>query len=117
MEELSQYPIGSQYSDTIHARLQSPWFTRAGYPLRHHIQAHSLGVLGDLTRVGVIVAQLPIGIYSEQLRRKDLVRIQVTPDLPDVQYFAVYRRATAHRLAEPIAEIAQSLCDFSARSK
>lgn len=117
VEELSQYPIGAQYSDTIHARLQSAWFTRAGYPLRNQVQAHSLSVLGELTRAGVIVAQLPVGIYSEQLRRKELVRIQVTPELPDVQYFAVYRRATAHRLASQIAVIAQDTCNFSARAK
>lgn len=117
VEELSQYPIGAQYSDTIHARLQSAWFTRAGYPLRNQFLAHSLSVLGELTRAGVIVAQLPVGVYSEQLRRKELVRIQVTPELPDVQYFAVYRRATAHRLAARIAGIAQESCDFSAREK
>jgi DNA-binding transcriptional LysR family regulator len=117
VEELSQYPIGAQYSDTIHARLQSAWFTRAGYPLRNLVQAHSLSVLGELTRSGVIVAQLPVGVYAEQLRRKELVRIHVTPELPDVQYFAVYRRATAHRLAARIAAIAQESCDFSARGK
>jgi DNA-binding transcriptional LysR family regulator len=114
---LSQYPIGARYSDTIHARLQSAWFTRAGYPLRNHVQAHSLSVLGELTRAGVIVAQLPVGTYSEQLRRKELARIHVTPELPDVQYFAVYRRATAHRLAGQIAVIAKEVCNFSARAK
>lgn len=116
VEELSQYPIGAQYSDTIHARLQSAWFTRAGYPLRNQVQAHSLSVLGELTRAGLIVAQLPVGVFSEQLRRKELVRIHVTPELPDVQYFAIYRRATAHSLASMIASIAQKSCNFSARA-
>jgi DNA-binding transcriptional LysR family regulator len=73
--------------------------------------------LGELTRAGVIVAQLPVGTYSEQLRRKELARIHVTPELPDVQYFAVYRRATAHRLAGQIAVIAKEVCNFSARAK
>lgn len=117
VEALSQYPIGAQYSDTIHARLQSVWFTRAGYPLRNYVQAHSLSVLGELTRAGLIVAQLPVGIYSEHLRRKDLVRVHVTPELPDVQYFAVYRRSTAHPLASKLAAMAQESCDFSARWK
>ena len=117
IEELSQYPIGTQYSDTIHARLQSAWFLRAGYPLRNLVQAHSLSVLGELTRAGLIIAQLPVGVYSEQLRRKELVRILVTPELPDVQYFAVYRRATAHRLAAKIALISQDTCNFSVRAK
>jgi DNA-binding transcriptional LysR family regulator len=117
VEELSQYPIGAQYADTIHARLQSAWFTRAGYPLRTLVHAHSLSVLGELTRAGVVVAQLPVGVYADSLRRKELVRIRVTPELPDVQYFAVYRRATAHRLAAHIAALAQETCDFSKRGK
>jgi DNA-binding transcriptional LysR family regulator len=113
VEELSQYPIGAQYADTIHARLQSAWFTRAGHPLRNAIQAHSLSVLGQLTISGLTVAQLPVGIFSEQLKSKKLLRISVTPELPDVQYFAVYRRSTAHHLAPKIAGFAQIYCNFN----
>ena len=54
---------------------------------------------------------------AEQLRRKELVKIEVTPDLPDVQYFAVYRRAMAHRLAPAIAKIAQETCNSSVRTR
>lgn len=115
VEALSKYPIGAQYSDTIHARLQSAWFTRAGHPLRNAIQAHSLGVLGQLTLSGLTVAQLPVGVFSAELKRKKLVRISVTPELPDVQYFAVYRRTTAHHLAPKVAALAQSCCDFTIR--
>jgi DNA-binding transcriptional LysR family regulator len=112
VEELSKYPIGAQYSDTIHARLQSAWFTRAGHPLRKVVQAHSLSVLGQLTLAGVTVAQLPVGVFSEALKKKKLVKLAVTPELPDVQYFAVYRRSTAHHLAPKVAALAQSCCDF-----
>lgn len=112
VEELSKYPIGAQYSDTIHARLQSAWFTRAGHPLRKVVQAHSLSVLGQLTLAGVTVAQLPVGVFSEELKKKKLVKLAVTPELPDVQYFAVYRRSTAHHLAPMVAALAQSCCDF-----
>lgn len=117
VEELAAYPIASQYSDSIHAQLQSAWFHRAGYPLRNVVQAHSFTVLGDLTRAGVVVAQLPVGYYSESLRRKELVRIDVAPELPDVQYFAVYRRGNAHKLASRIARLSQEVCDFSTRTK
>jgi DNA-binding transcriptional LysR family regulator len=115
VEELSKYPIGAQYSDTIHSRLQSAWFTRAGHPLRNAVQAHSLSVLGSLTLAGLTVAQLPVGIFAEELRRRKLVNISVTPELPDVQYFAVYRRSTAHHLASKVAALAQSCCDFASR--
>jgi DNA-binding transcriptional LysR family regulator len=117
VEELSAYPIASQYPDAIHAQLQSAWFHRAGYPLRNMVLAHSFTVLGELARAGVAIAQLPVGFYAAQLRRKELVPVQVTPELPGVQYFAVYRRGSAHRLAAQLARMAQEACDFSARPK
>lgn len=117
VEELTQYPIGAQYSDTIHARLQNAWFTRAGFQPRHQVQAHSFSILAELARAGNVVAQLPIAIFADKLKRKELAKIDVTPELPDVQYFAVYRKATAHRLAGDIAKLAQATCDFSARVK
>lgn len=116
VEELASFPIASQYSDSIHAQLQSAWFHRAGYPLRNLVQAHSFTVIGDLTRAGAVVAQLPVGYYTALLRRKELIPIDVTPELPDVQYFAVYRRGSSHKLAAQIARIAQATCDFSMRA-
>lgn len=116
VEELSGYPIASQFPDTIHAQLQSAWFTRAGFPLRNLIQAHSFAVLGQMTCAGVAIAQLPVGFYTPALRRKELVRVRVTPDLPDVEYFAIYRRQTAHRLAPQVAKMARRACDFKARA-
>jgi DNA-binding transcriptional LysR family regulator len=68
-----------------------------------------------LTLSGLTVAQLPIGVFAEELKRKRLVRISVTPELPDVQYFAVYRRSTAHHLAAQVAALAQTCCDFTIR--
>jgi DNA-binding transcriptional LysR family regulator len=117
VEELSEHPIASQYSDSIHAQLQAAWFNRAGFPIRNLVQAHSFSVLGELTRMGAVIAQLPVGFYAEQLKAKELVRLHVTPALPDVQYFAVYRRGTAHSLASQIAKLAQKSCDFNTRYK
>ena len=115
VEELLNYPIASQYPDAIHAQLQSAWFHRAGFPMRNIVLAHSFTVLGELTRTGAAISQLPVGYYAAQLKRKELVRIRVTPELPHVQYYAVYRRGSAHRLAANVAKIAQETCDFAAR--
>jgi DNA-binding transcriptional LysR family regulator len=113
VEQLSRFSIGSQYPDTIHAQLQAAWFNKAGFPLRNLVLSHSFTVLGELAKKGVVIAQLPVGFYADAIRRRELVRIKVTPDLPDAQYFAVYRRGTAHRLAARIAALAQAQCDFS----
>jgi DNA-binding transcriptional LysR family regulator len=114
VEELSEYPIAAQFPDTIHAQLQSAWFTRAGFPLRNLVQTHGFAVLGEMTRAGIAVAQLPVGYYTPDLRRKALVRLKVEPELPDVEYFAIYRRATGHGLAAAVANMAKAHCDFAA---
>lgn len=115
VEELSAFPVAAQFPDTIHAQLQSAWFTRAGFPLRHLVQAHGFAVLGQMALAGIAVAQLPVGFYAPELRRRRLVRLQVTPELPDVEYFAIHRREAAHPLAAQIAKLAQKHCDFAAR--
>lgn len=117
VEALSQYPIGAQYADTIHARLQAAWFVRAGFPVRNLVTAHSFTALGSLTLAGIVVSQLPIDYYADQLRSHLLVRVDVAPALPDLQYHAVYRRATAHPLAEGVALLARTACDFRLRMK
>jgi DNA-binding transcriptional LysR family regulator len=114
VEELSKYPIAAQFSDTIHAQLQSAWFTRAGFPLRNLVQAQGFAVLGQMASAGVAIAQLPVGYYSPHLRRKELVRVRVTPELPDLEYFAIFRKRGAHALAPIVAKMAQQHCDFSA---
>jgi hypothetical protein len=60
----------------------------------------------------VAVAHLPVGYFGGELKRKELVRVNVTPDLADAQYFAVYRRGARHRLTAEIAWAARETSDF-----
>ncbi len=115
VEELSAFPILSQYADTIHARLQSAWFRQSGIGMQHAVQANSFAVIGELVQAGLGVGQLPVQYYAEALRQGRLVKLRTTPDLPNVRYFAVHRRSPAHRLAAPLAKLAKAECDFSAR--
>ncbi|MNW09407.1 hypothetical protein D3C71_2063950 [compost metagenome] len=69
-----------------------------------------------MTRAGVAVAQLPVGYYAPDLQRRELVRLHVAPELPDVEYFAIYRRGIGHPLAPTVAKTAQAHCDFSHRA-
>ena len=117
IEELAEYPVALQYPDTIHAQLQSAWFNRAGFPLRNTMLVHSVVVLGEMTCAGVAVAHLPVGYFGAELRSKELVRIKVTPDLADAQYFAVYRRGAPHRLAAEIATMAKETANFRMRRR
>ena len=114
VQELAGFPVVSQYADTIHAQLQSAWFNRAGYPTQHTVLANSFAVLGELVQAGIGIAQLPVQFYGEALRAGRLVKLRVTPALPNVKYFAVHRRSSAHKLATPLARLAKAECDFGA---
>jgi DNA-binding transcriptional LysR family regulator len=116
VEELSAFPIASQYPDTIHARLQSAWFHHSGAAMQHAVQANSFAVVGEMVLAGLGIGQLPVQYYAEALRQGRLVKLRTTPVLPNVRYFAVHRRTPAHRLAAPLAKLARAECDFGARA-
>jgi DNA-binding transcriptional LysR family regulator len=113
VQELAAFPVVSQYPDTVHAQLQSAWFTRAGYPMQHTVVANSFAVLGQLVQAGIGIGQLPVHYYADAVRAGRLVKLRVTPSLPNVKYFAVHRRAPAHKLAAPLARMAKAECDFA----
>jgi DNA-binding transcriptional LysR family regulator len=116
VQELSAFPIASQYPDTIHARLQSAWFHHSGATMQHAVQANSFAVVGEMVLAGLGIGQLPVGYYAEDLRQGRLVKLRTTPALPNVRYFAVYRRTPAHRLAAPLAKLAKAQCNFGVRA-
>lgn len=113
VEELSEYPIASQFTDTIHAQLQSAWFTKAGFPVKHLVQAQSFTVLGQMVIEGLAIAQLPVGYYAPDVKQRKLVHVDVSPALPDAEYFAIFPKTRPHRLAPRIAKLAKDYCSFT----
>jgi DNA-binding transcriptional LysR family regulator len=65
-------------------------------------------------QAGIGIGQLPVQYYAEGLRSGRLVKLRVTPALPNVKYFAVYRRSPAHKLAPALAKLAKAECNFGA---
>ena len=116
VKEISGLPIAAQYRDTIHAQLQAAWFRKEGFPLKQLVQVHSFAVLGELVKAGTVIAQLPVAFYADDVRNGRLVRLRVAPELPDVEYFAVYGKSGPHPLSARIAKLAKRHCDFSKRS-
>jgi DNA-binding transcriptional LysR family regulator len=114
LDELSNHPIASQFPDTIHAQLQRAWFQRHGQVLRHTVYASGFAAVGAMVLAGLAVGQLPVGYYAQQLREGRLVKLKTDPELPNLQYFAVYRRNGQHVLAPEFARKARRECDFFA---
>lgn len=115
LEELSSYPIITPHPDSIQARVQSEWLRRNGFLAQHPVRTNSFPIQGEMVLAGLGVAQLPVPFYSDALKTGQLVRVRTRPELPNVRYFAVYRRTPAHALAAQLAKLAKKHCDFSAR--
>ena len=113
-EDLAAWPVVAQYPDTVHAQLQAAWFHRAGFAMQHAVLANSFAVVGEMVQAGLGIALMPVRYYAPQVRAGRLVKLRTTPELPNVKYFAVWRRTPAHRLAAPVARLAKGLCDFGA---
>lgn len=116
VEELSGFPIVTPPPDSIQARVETDWLRRNGFVAQRHVRANSFPVQGEMVLAGLGVAQLPAGFYGDALKAGRLVRVRTTPELPNVRYFAVYRRTSAHALAATLARLAKKHCDFSARA-
>lgn len=116
VEQLSAYPIVAPPADSIQARLEGDWLRRNGFAAQRQARANSFPVQGEMALAGVGVAQLPVQFYADALKAGHLVRVRTNPQLPDVRYFAVYRRTPAHALAPQMAKLAKKHCDFSARA-
>lgn len=114
VEELSSYPIVMPHPDSIQARVESEWLRRNGFVVQRHLRANSFAVQRQMVLAGLGVALLPMQFYAAALKAGRLVRVRTRPELPNVRYFAVYRRNPAHALAPKLAKLAKKHCDFSA---
>lgn len=109
-EELSQYPVVIQDVDTIHAQLQNAWFQRHGFYAQEKIITNSTMVLGNLVMSGLGIGLLPVGYYAEAIGEGRLVQLRTSPELPNVDYFAVFRREYESDLIHELGRLACGAC-------
>ncbi|WP_367208753.1 LysR substrate-binding domain-containing protein [Mesorhizobium sp.] len=74
-------------------------------------------MLAALAAAGLGIAFLNEHYSRAELRSGRLRIIRTAPEIPPIQYFAVYRTDALDPLAERISQIAKRYCDFSNGSK
>jgi DNA-binding transcriptional LysR family regulator len=117
VDELSAFPIISLDHDTVHAQLQRAWFQQNGYFIRDTISSRSTSAMGNLVLAGLGIGLLPVGYYAPALKDGRLVKVRTSPALPNVKYYAIYRRGPMHRLAPHLGKMAREECDFNLASE
>ena len=69
----------------------------------------------QLVEAGLGVGLMAERYYLRELRSRRLVRLRTGAKVPDVEYFAVYRRANQRPAVADLAQLAQTVCDFGLR--
>ena len=93
--------------------LYGRWFQAQGITLRDTLISNNLIALIGMTVAGLGIGYLPRHCVSALISDGSLAILRVTPELPEVQYTAMYRDEMGGSLIAAIAALAQQCCDFS----
>ena len=116
LKEMETYPILSQAQGSGLQRLVLDWAVANGLQINRVVQCNSLNVLAGLAAAGLGVTFLTASYFGPEIRRGQLRIIPTEPAIPPIRYHAAYRARELSPLAARMAVIAQSGCDFTARS-
>lgn len=111
--DIAAYPVITQPTNSALSYLYDAWFAEQGLDVRRIFTCNSLLVVARLTMLRQGVSYLPPSFFAGMVARGDLVQLQVLPALPQVQYYAVYKKNLLNPSIGKIIEIAKSVCDFN----
>lgn len=93
-------------------KLLGTWFENGGATVRRVDVCNSIGVLAALTMAGLGVSFLPREHFAHEVASGRLQALDLTPRLPDLEYFAVFEKRQTQPLSHTIAQLAQRCSTF-----
>ncbi|VFR92070.1 LysR-family transcriptional regulator [plant metagenome] len=110
--DLVQHPVITQPTNSALTHLYDAWFAEQGMGVKRVLTCNSLGLVAQLTMLGLGISYLPPSYFAPLTSRGDLVQLKVAPDLPQVHYYAVYKKTVMSPLVAKVIEMAQEVCNF-----
>ncbi len=110
--DLVSFPVITQPTNSALSHLYDAWFTEQGLSVNRVLTCNSLGVVAQLTMLGLGVSYLPSSYFAPLVDSGELRKLSVTPDLPRVHYYVVYKKSVLSPLQSAIIELARQVCDF-----
>ena len=89
------------------------WFKSFGISPSNTLASNNLIAIIGMTVSGLGVSHLPRECMSPLVDAGLLDAVNVTPALPEIQYFAIYRNEQRSTLISSIVMLAQECCDFT----
>ncbi len=113
LQELTQKTIFSQGSRSGTSVLFDEFFRSKEFLRANSISSNNMLALIGLTVAGLGVSYLPARCLKPLIERRALAVVRTKPALPPVNYVACFKGARHNKLISSIADIAESVCDFS----
>ena len=115
--DLVAHPVITQPVNSALSHLYDAWFTEQGLAVNRVLTCNNMVVVARLTMLGLGISYLPPALFSPMVERGELVQLRVSPDLPRVHYYAVFRKNVVSPTVAKVIEIAQAVCDFDAQEQ
>lgn len=115
--DLVPYPVITQPTNSVLSHLYDAWFTEQGLSVKRVLTCNSLGIVAQLTMLGLGISYLPPSYFGPLVASGELRKLNVAPDLPRVHYYVVYKKSVLSPIVAKIIELAQQVCDFQVRGK
>lgn len=111
-DELAPFPVISQPSNSALSHLYDAWFAEQGLSVKRVLTCNSLAMMAQLTMLGLGISYLPGAFFGPLVARGALCRLRVQPDLPTINYYAVYKKSLISPVVNTVIDIAREACNF-----
>lgn len=111
-QDLAPYPVISQPTNSALSHLYDAWFAEQGLPVKRVLTCNSLGMMAQLTMLGLGISYLPGAYFAPLVERGALCQLDVQPDLPTINYYAVHKKNIVNPIVSRVIDIAREECAF-----
>jgi DNA-binding transcriptional LysR family regulator len=115
LDELARYPILAQGGRSGSGLYFNKWMRNQGIVFPRQISSDSMTALLSLTIAGLGVSYMPSECFRPLVAEGKLEVVAARPALPAVPYVAMYRNDRPSAIAESMARLAKSACDFTSQ--
>lgn len=113
-KDLMPFPVISQPPNSALSHLYDTWFAEQGFTLNRLLTCNSMDMMARLTIMRQGISHLPRGYFWPLVERGVLRELRVLPELPQIQYYAVFKRSLLSHQVSLVIDRVQTVFDLEA---
>lgn len=101
---LEKHPLITLGPGSHVANLQEKWFRENGISPPRTSHCNSMLISANLISSGLGIAYLPVGYFSEQVEQGTLMKLDISPSPPPIDFFAIFESGNNSALVSSLVE-------------